>query len=159
MSDFLIGGFKTIKQREIQAVRGNAGIAAAGRVCKTGARCFHIYVRECGMKATLPLTLSFALLATMAVASLAAWLMITSGAELAVHFGFDGTPNRYAPAPFALSIIPAAALVSTIIFTLGPRLDRKTSDKPVLYAALWLFVIVVLAAGHALIVGHALSAN
>jgi hypothetical protein len=31
MSDFLIGGFKTIKQREIQAVCGNAGIAALPR--------------------------------------------------------------------------------------------------------------------------------
>ncbi|WP_156376341.1 hypothetical protein [Neorhizobium vignae] len=38
MSDFVIGGFKTIKQREIQAVRRNAGIAAADRVCKIGAR-------------------------------------------------------------------------------------------------------------------------
>ncbi|WP_037087740.1 hypothetical protein [Rhizobium sp. CF080] len=40
MSDFLIGGFKTIKQREIQAVHRNPGIAAAGRVCKIGARRF-----------------------------------------------------------------------------------------------------------------------
>ncbi len=97
------------------------------------------------MKATLPLTLSVALLATMAAASLAAWFMITPGAELAVHFGLDGTPDRYAPAPFALSIIPAAALVSTVIFALAPRFDRKVSDKPVLYAALWLFAIIVLA--------------
>jgi len=111
------------------------------------------------MKTALPLTLSLALLATMATASIAVWSTIMPGADLAVHFGFDGTPNRYAPAPFALSIVPAAALVSTIIFALGPRFDRRTSDKPVLYAVLWFFVIVVLAAGHALIVGHALSAN
>jgi hypothetical protein len=40
MSDFLIGGFKTIKQREIQAVPRNPGIAASGCVCKTGVRRF-----------------------------------------------------------------------------------------------------------------------
>jgi hypothetical protein len=34
MSDFLIGGFKTIKQREIQAVCGNAGIAALAASAK-----------------------------------------------------------------------------------------------------------------------------
>jgi hypothetical protein len=111
------------------------------------------------MKATLPLTLSIALLTTMIAASFAAWLMITPGAELAVHFGLDGTPDRYAPAPFALSIIPAAALLSTIIFAFAPRFDRRAADKPVLYTALWLFVIIMLAAGHALIVGHALSGN
>ncbi|CAN7446667.1 hypothetical protein [Neorhizobium sp. LjRoot104] len=111
------------------------------------------------MNATLPLTLSLALLATMAAASLAAWFMITPGAELAVHFGLDGTPNRYAPAPFALSIIPAAALVSTVIFAFTQRFGGKAADRPVLYTALWLFVIAVLAGGHALIVGHALSAG
>lgn len=111
------------------------------------------------MKATLPLTLSLALLATMAAASLAAWFIITPGADLAMHFRLDGTPDRYAPAPFALSIIPAAALVSTAIFALTRRFDRRAADKPVLYMALWIFVIVVLAGGHAMIVGHALSAN
>ncbi|EUB97147.1 hypothetical protein PMI07_000723 [Rhizobium sp. CF080] len=111
------------------------------------------------MKATPPLTLSLALLATMIAASLATWFMIMPGTELAVHFGLDGTPDRYAPAPFALSIIPAAALLSTVIFALAPRFDRKAAAKPVLYTALWLFVIVVLAGGHALIVGHALSGN
>lgn len=111
------------------------------------------------MKATLPLTLSLGLLATMVAASLAAWLTIAPGAELAVHFGLDGTPNRYAPAPFALSIIPAAALLSTVIFAFTPRFDRKAAASPVFYTALWLVVIVVLAAGHALIVGHALSGN
>lgn len=111
------------------------------------------------MKATLPLTLSLALLATMAAASLAAWFTITPGADLAVHFGLDGTPDRYAPAPFALSIIPAAALVSTAIFALTRRFDRRAADRPVLYIALWIFVIALLAGGHAMIVGHALSAN
>jgi hypothetical protein len=108
------------------------------------------------MKATLPLTLSLALLATMVAASLAAWFTIMPGAELAVHFGLDGTPDRYAPAPFALSIIPAAALASTAIFALTQRFDHRA---PVLYVALWIFVIAVLAGGHAMIVGHALSAN
>jgi hypothetical protein len=111
------------------------------------------------MKATLPLTLSLALLTTMIAASLAAWLMIMPGTELAVHFGLDGRPDRYAPAPFALSIIPVAALLSTLIFALAPRFDRKAVDKPVLYTALWIFVITALAGGHALIVGHALSGN
>ncbi|MFB9952508.1 DUF1648 domain-containing protein [Rhizobium puerariae] len=111
------------------------------------------------MRFTLPLALSIALLVTMAVASLVAWSVVAPAAELAVHFGLDGTPNRYAPAPFALSVMPAATLVATLIFTVSPRLDRKIEAFPVRYASLWLFVIVMLAAGHGMIVGHALSSG
>lgn len=108
------------------------------------------------MKITLPLTLSIALLATMIAASLAAWFSVPPDAELAVHFGLDGTPNRYAPAPYALSIIPLAALASTLIFVLS---RRRVHMSPVRHAVLWLFVIAALAAGHFLVIGHALSAG
>ncbi|MGK6311966.1 DUF1648 domain-containing protein [Neorhizobium sp. DT-125] len=109
------------------------------------------------MKVTLPLIFSIALTATMAAASLAAWSSVPSGAELPVHFGFDGTPNRYAPASFALSVVPMATLAATLIFALAPRLDRKVDAFPVRYTALWLVVIAALAIGHFQIVGYALA--
>jgi hypothetical protein len=54
MSDFLIGGFKTIKQREIQAVRLNAGIAASERVCKICVRLFRMCERRNQIAAPSP---------------------------------------------------------------------------------------------------------
>lgn len=109
------------------------------------------------MKITLPLTFSIALTATMAAASLAAWPSVPPGAELPVHFGLDGTPSRYAPASFALSVVPLATLAATLIFALAPRFDRKVEAFPIRYTVLWLVVIAALAAGHFLIVRYALT--
>ena len=111
------------------------------------------------MRIMLPLTLSIALLATMCAASLFAWVSIAPGTELAVHFTLNGTPNSYAPAPFALSIVPIAALVTTLVFAVAPRFDRKVETSPALFTMLWLFVIATLAAGHGLIVGYALATS
>ena len=109
------------------------------------------------MKNTLPLTTSAVLLTAMAAASLVAWSILGLEVDLAVHFKLDGTPTRYARAPFALSIVPLAAAFATLIFALTPRFDPKASASPRLYRGLWLLVIVVLSAGHALIVWHALA--
>ena len=108
------------------------------------------------MKITLPLTTSCILVCAMAAASLFCWILLGSNAELAIHFGLDGTPNRYAPASIALSVIPLAAAFATLIFAVTPRFDPKASASPRLYKGLWLFVLLILAAGHLLIVGHSL---
>ena len=109
------------------------------------------------MKIAMPLAVSLAALAAMAAASLLAWSMVGPDARLATHFAFDGTPGRYVPAPVALSIIPAAAAFATLVFAYTPRVDAKASASPRIYKGLWLFVLLALSAGHALIVGHALS--
>ena len=109
------------------------------------------------MKIAMPLTASLLLVSAMTAASLLSWPLVGSDADLAIHFGLDGTPNRYAPAPFALSVIPVTAALATLIFAFTPRFDPKASASPRLYRSLWLFVLLVLAAGHVLIVGHALT--
>lgn len=109
------------------------------------------------MKIAVPLTASLVLVTAMAAASLLSWWLLGSDADLAIHFGLDGTPNRYASAPIALSVIPVAAAVATLIFAFTPRFDPKASASPRLYRSLWLFVLLVLTAGHALIIGHALT--
>lgn len=109
------------------------------------------------MKMTLPLTASAALLTAMVAASIWGWWLRGSEVELTVHFLLDGTPNRYAPAPFAFSIVPLAAAFATLLFAVTPRFDPKASASPRLYKGLWLLVLLTLAAGHALIVWHALT--
>nr|CAD6408646.1 hypothetical protein REQ54_00429 [Rhizobium sp. Q54] len=109
------------------------------------------------MKIAMPLAASLVLVTAMAAASLLSWPLVGSDADLAIHFGLDGTPNRYAPAPVALSVIPVAAAVATLIFAFTPRFDPKASASPRLYRSLWLFVLLVLTAGHALVIGYALT--
>lgn len=109
------------------------------------------------MKIAVPLTASLIVLAAMAAASLLVWTMVAPDADLATHFRLDGTPDGYAPAPIALAIIPAATLFVTAVFAFTPRVDPKASASPRLYKILWLVVLLALAAGHALIIGHALA--
>ncbi|MCB5203883.1 hypothetical protein LH464_15530 [Neorhizobium sp. T786] len=110
------------------------------------------------MKITLPLTISLVLLTAMIAASLVSWLVAGVNVDLPIHFTLEGTPTRYASAPLALSIIPAAAVFATLVFALTPRLDPKASASPRLHAVLWMFVLAILALGHGLIVHHALMA-
>lgn len=75
--------------------------------------------------------------------------------EVPIHFGLDGTPDRYGDrgeAIFALWMIPAATLLSTLIFVIAPRLDPNGDNlmkSRRAYIAIWCSVMILLLSVHA----------
>ncbi|MBA4784784.1 MAG: DUF1648 domain-containing protein [Rhizobiales bacterium] len=149
-----MGGFKTTNPRQIQVVRRERRDLL---VCRPGV--WQIFTalltaRE-PMKFVLPSTISVAVLTAMVAASLAVWQHVPPDMPLAIHFSLDGTPNGYASKAVGLWSVPAAALLSVVIFVATTKLDRNAAAKRS-FIPIWLLVVIFLAAGHAMILGHAL---
>jgi uncharacterized membrane protein len=100
-----------------------------------------------------------ALIAAMFAASLYALAQLPHGAIVPIHFGFDGTPNGWAPAPVGLLLLPAMAAALSALFALLPRIDPRggnllRSEKAM--GTIWLAVTLLCAAAHALVIAGAL---
>jgi uncharacterized membrane protein len=99
------------------------------------------------------------LIAIMFGASLYTLALLPHGAQVPIHFGFDGTPNGWAPAPIGLLLMPAMAAGLSVLFALLPRIDPRggnllRSEKAV--GTIWLAVVLLCAAAHYLVVAGAL---
>lgn len=100
--------------------------------------------------------LIFSLIAVIGMTAVNLWAMpqIPEG-EIPVHWGLDGTPDRYgdrSEALFALWMIPLATLVSPIVLALAPRLDpngQNLMKSRKAYVAIWCSVMVMLLGVHA----------
>lgn len=74
--------------------------------------------------------------------------------EVPVHWGLDGTPDRYGDrgeAIFALWIIPIATLVTGLLLAIAPRLDPNGDNlmkSRKAYIAIWCSVMLMLLAVH-----------
>lgn len=104
---------------------------------------------------------SLAVIALMAAVSAWAWLRLPE-APIAIHFGLGGQPNGWAPKLQALAIGPAMALGLSLVFAFlalftpekaGPRRSMRA------YTAIWIGLMLLLAATHGILVAHALSAD
>lgn len=98
----------------------------------------------------------------MAIMTAVAWPLMPTGAMIPIHFGFDGRPNRFAPAVVGLLILPILALV--VSFFMSARAARNDLAGFVPLAeraapASWLFILAGFAGGQALIIGYALHAS
>lgn len=89
----------------------------------------------------------------------AAWPLFPPGHLIPVHFGFDGRPNKYAPAEYGLLILPALALAVGLL--MSSRASRNSfggfvplADRPL--PLIWIVIFAVLGGGQALIIGYAL---
>ncbi len=89
----------------------------------------------------------------------AAWPLFPPGHLIPVHFGFDGRPNKYAPAEYGLLILPVLAVL--VGFLMSSRVSRKNfggfvplADRPL--PLIWIVILAVLGGGQALIIGYAL---
>lgn len=75
--------------------------------------------------------------------------------EVPVHWGLDGTPDRYGDrgeALFALWIIPAATVFVGLLLAIAPRLDPNGDNlmkSRKAYVAIWCSVMIMLLAVHA----------
>lgn len=75
--------------------------------------------------------------------------------EVPVHWGIDGTPDRYGDrgeAIFALWMIPAATVFVTLLLAIAPRLDPNGDNlmkSRKAYVTIWCSAMIMLLAVHA----------
>lgn len=68
------------------------------------------------------------LIVAMAGLSAWAWTRIPDGASLPVHYGLDGSPDRYGSKAEALLVMPAIAVGVTLLMWLLPRIDPRREN-------------------------------
>jgi len=75
--------------------------------------------------------------------------------QVPVHWGLDGTPDRYgdrSEAAFALWMIPIATLFSSALLAIAPRLDPNGENlmkSRKAYSVIWCSIMIMLLAVHA----------
>lgn len=98
----------------------------------------------------------------LAMFVLSGWALVQlpSDARIAVHFSFDGTPDRWASRVEGLFILPVIAAVTAALLAIVPRIDPRggqwLADTP-WYAAISLATIAMLASAHVGLVESALT--
>jgi len=112
------------------------------------------------MNLRLPLMLSFFLIAFMAALSVWAWSVLPAQTVLPTHWDLQGRVNGTMSLTWGLSILPATALIITLLLIAVPRIEPRhdnmvASRKP--FLAFWIGGLVVLAVCHAMMVGVALG--
>jgi uncharacterized membrane protein len=91
------------------------------------------------------------ILGAMLAASAAAWLVLPEGVRVAVHWGVDGSPDRFAPKAVALLALPASGVLTVAIMAVAPFLDPRRGNlarSRVLYQRAWIGSLLVLALAH-----------
>lgn len=98
--------------------------------------------------------------AVMTAASLWALDVVPADTRVAVHFGIDGEPDRFAGPVFAFWVLPVTAAVALVLFALVPRLSAATqipeASRPA-YSVFAIAITLVLAAAHGLIIAKAVG--
>ena len=92
--------------------------------------------------------------------SLFAWTEIPADARIPVHFGIDGTPDRFGGRLEALFAVPAImVVVAAILAVLPVILPRRDGLKAsgAAYLIAWIGAMLVVACAHGLIVATALG--
>ena len=100
--------------------------------------------------------LIFSTIAVIGMCAVNLWAMpqLPEG-EMPVHWGIDGTPDRYgdrSEALFVLWIIPLSTIVTGILLAIAPRLDPKGENlmkSRKAYIAIWCSVMIMLLSVHA----------
>lgn len=106
--------------------------------------------------------LAMCLLVVVAMAAGSWWAFgrVPEDARVAVHFGLDGTPDRFASPAMAFAILPLAAAVAVALMAVLPLISAATRIPEAsrsAYAITAVAVVLVLAAAHAMIIAHAIG--
>ena len=109
-------------------------------------------------------TIMVSLLVVAAMGALSLWAgaQLPADARIAVHWGIDGRPNGYADPVHGLTAIPLVALAIIAVFAFLPRIDPRRENlrlSAAAYETVWIGVVMLLAATHAMIVATALGAH
>ncbi|MGI2031175.1 hypothetical protein ACRQ1B_02165 [Rhizobium panacihumi] len=110
------------------------------------------------MPIALPLFVSLGLLITMSSLSIGLAVALPAETLLPIHFTLWGEPNTFAPAAIALSVLPAAGALATLLFALGPKFNKGIAAIQGRYLAIWLATVFILALAHGFIIRGALFA-
>ena len=92
--------------------------------------------------------------------SLFAWTDIPADARIPVHFAADGTPDRFGGKLEALFALPAVMMMVAAIMAILPSILPRSAGLKAsgsAYIVGWIGAILVVAAGHAMIVAIALG--
>jgi len=103
------------------------------------------------MNTRTPLFVSFAVVAAMLAISAWAWLHLPPGTSVPIHWNADGQPDGFARGPFALFMAPAMTALVALLFWVVPKLEPRRLNiaaSAKFYRAVWIGVILLLAAAH-----------
>jgi uncharacterized membrane protein len=103
-----------------------------------------------------------ALVALMALGSLAALYQLPAGASVPVHFDLYGHSDRWAPAAFGLFITPSVTAAIWLLMLVLPQIDPRGQNlirSSSAYGTIWISITALLCVFHALIVAAALGAE
>ncbi len=111
------------------------------------------------MSIRTPLIISLLLIAAMAAAGYWAWSELPQHSQIAVHWGFDGQPNRFADKARALYLLPAMAAFVTALFAVIPSIEPRRANliaSRKLYRVGWIGALLVMTVAQAAIIMAAL---
>ncbi|MBI3976789.1 MAG: SdpI family protein [Chloroflexi bacterium] len=92
---------------------------------------------------------SGAIVAGMLALSIWAWVQLPAGARMPVHWGIQGTPDRYGDKVEGLLVLPLIAVAVVALFALIPLIEprrRNLERSHLAYTAVWIATVLVLAA-------------
>jgi uncharacterized membrane protein len=100
------------------------------------------------------------LVLVMLCSTVVAWQQIPDSQPIPVHYGFDGTPDRYGGKVEALLVEPLIGIAFTVLFAILPRIDPRAqnlmrSQKP--YAATAIAALLLLLSIHTATILQALG--
>ena len=83
------------------------------------------------------------------------WVKIPAGQQIPVHWGIDGTPDRYGGKAEGLLMMPGLAIFLTALFAFLPRIDPRRKNlirSQKAYITIWAGALVLLLLIHLLVV-------
>ncbi len=114
------------------------------------------------VKIRLGLTLSAAMIATMLIASIYAWMQLPADVSIPIHWGISGEADGFAGKEVALFIVPVVSLFVAGLLALVPileprKINLEKSGKP--YLICWIGSLILELVAHMCIVLSALSVD
>jgi uncharacterized membrane protein len=91
-----------------------------------------------------------------------AWPQVPEGVKIPVHWGPGGTPDRFGGKLEGLFLMPVIALLTTVIFSLLPRLEPRKQNllrSRKAYFAIWVSLMGIFAVLHGISILAALGRN
>ena len=105
---------------------------------------------------------SGAVVGAMTLVSAWAWTQLPAGAQIPIHWGFDGTVDGYAPKEVGLLLLPLLTAGLAGLLAMIPRFEPRRANlerSGKAYGATWVVIVSLLGAIHVLAVAVALGAG